>query len=160
MDRKDRVYVAIAVQSAILIVQQDRDETRLPVVAVDDVGVVVEMLEGFEHRTAEEREAEALFLVAGIDLVSAEHREVVDKVEPHAVRYERVDPAEHGIAAQLQRKVANVLHPQDVVFVDLPVFGQDHAYLGAQRDKLFRQRADDVGKTAGLDIRKTFTCGK
>ena len=154
------MYVAIAVQLAVLIVQQHRNKAGLPVVAVNDVRIVIHVLERFEHCAAEECEAEAFLLVAGVDLLSPEHGEVVHKIELDVVLLEHIDAAEDGIASELQVEVTDMLHLQNVVVTDLRILRQHDRNFGALSCKFLRKRTDDVRKTAGLNEREAFACRK
>src|SRR5699024_7359250 len=81
VDGKDGLDVLVLLQFAILYIQHRRDEARLPVVAVDDVGHEVDQRQALEHGAAEVGEALALVGAVAVDVVAAEVLLVVDEVE-------------------------------------------------------------------------------
>ena len=104
---------------------------------------------------AEERVLFALGLTAAVYFI-AEVLLVVDEIYRHAVKHQLLDadiclpPAERAV------KVEHVLHAVGVFILDDAVIRRYDARVDAELCKRLRQRADDVGQSAGLAQRRAL----
>ena len=92
MHRNDGSDSLIKVVAHGFIPDVDGHKRALPVVAVDNVGLLRQGLEQFRHRAGEKAKALAVVIVA-VELAAAEIRLIVDKVPRDAVALERKEPA-------------------------------------------------------------------
>ena len=151
VDGEHRVDALVEGQGRVLTLEQHGDQARLPVVAVQDVGLVVDQGQGLEHRPVEEGEALALVAAPAVDRGPVVVELVIDEVEGHAVELERFDAAVLPPPAEVDVKVRQVLHLLPPLGRDVAVQGKDDAHFRAQLLELLRKGAGHVRQTAGLD---------
>ena len=156
MDGKDRVDALIEGQSRILPLEQHRDQTGLPIVAMQDVGLIVDQRQRLEHRAVEEGEALALVPAPAVDRGAVVIELIIDKIEGHAVELEHLDAAILPSPAEIDVEIGQVFHLFTPLRRDIPVKRQDHADLSAQFFQLLGQRTGHIRQPAGLDKRNTF----
>ena len=92
MDGENIFYVLVALAVCVHRRIIDWDESRLPVIRMNNVGLEVDIRDYFEHGAGEERKALRVVIVA-VDAVALEIILVVDEVEDYAVHLRLEDAA-------------------------------------------------------------------
>ena len=133
----------------------DRDQSGLPVVAVDDVRLPVEVGQHFEHCLGVVREALCVVVLA-VDLTAREVILVVDEVEGHAVRLIAENAAVLVAPAQTDVCVLDIVELFPHFLADRGVQRAEYADIVALCRERLGQRACHVAQTAGLDERSAF----
>ena len=154
------LHVLVEREVRILNLQQRRNHTGLPVVAVDDVGLEAQVRQRVDDRAAEEAEALVLVAAQTVDVAAAKVELVVHEVEGHALILQRLDAAVLLAPAELNLELALGLHLGSPLFRDGRIQRQDHAHIGALLLEHRRQRAHNVGQAAGFDKRHALGRGK
>ena len=139
----------------ILRLCQHRQHRGVPVVAVQHLRREVEIRDAVEHSAAEKCVLLALGLTAAVYFI-AEVLLVVDEVYRHAVKHQLLDADICLPPAECAVKVEHVLHAVGVFILDDAVIRRYDARVDAELCKRLRQRADDVGKPAGLAQRRAL----
>ena len=160
VDGVHRLHILIERELRVLNLEQRRDHAGLPVVAVDHVGLEVEVNQRVDHRAVEEAEALVFVAAQTVDVGTAEVILVIHEIEGHALIFEALDAAILAAPAKLDLKLTFQLHLADVLLRDGGVQRQDDAHVRALRLEHRGERADHVGQTAGLNERDTFGCRK
>ena len=151
VDGVDRADGPIPLVDAVLGPEQHAQQPALPVVAVEDVREETDPGQGLQDGPAEEGEAVALVLIAGVDPIPTEEGQVVHEVIPDPVLHHGVDAAVEPIPAHEHGEVRHMLHGADVGIGDQPIFGQDHPHVETLLVEGHGQGAHHVRKAAGLD---------
>ena len=160
VDGEDRLDVAVEGEVGVLNLEQRGDHAGLPVVAVDDVGLPVQVRERVDDGAAEEAKALVLVPAQAVDVGAAEVELVVHEVEGDALILEGLDPAVLVAPAQFHLELALVLHLACPLLGDGGVQGKDDADVMSLLRQHGRERADHVGQAAGFDERHAFGCGE
>lgn len=161
VDRHDGADAAVEGIVPEHLVQEDGNQPRLPVVAVDDVGTEAHGRQDRKGRLGEEAELFDVPQQIAVGLVAAEVVLVVDEVVGDALH-----PAGHDAhvdaaqAAQLHLKAVHVLELAAVFFGDAGIVGQDDAHVVTAFVERLGQRAGHVGQSTRLDERHAFRCDK
>ena len=151
VDGVDRLHILIERELGILNLEQSRNHARLPVVAVDDVGLEVEMHQRVDDGAVEEAEALVFVAAQTVDVGTAEVILVIHEVEGHALIFKALHAAVLAAPAKLDLKFALELHLADILLGDGGVQRQDDAHVVALRLEHGGKRAHHVGQAAGLD---------
>ena len=153
VDGVHRLHILIERELRVLNLEQRRDHAGLPVVAVDHVGLEVEVNQRVDHRAIEEAEALVFVAAQTIDVGTAEIILVIDKVEGHALILKALDAAILTTPAQLDLELTFELHLVDILLRDSGIQRQNHTDIRTLRLENGGERTDNVGKTAGLNKR-------
>ena len=141
--------------------QQYRDQTRLPVVAMDDLRMETNDRHHGKHCLAEE--GEALDIPAQIRAVrgfAVEVELVVHEIELDAVELIFHDADMLLTAGVVHIEMVPVMEEIAVSARNTGVIRDDDTHIKAFLIKILRQCADNVSQTAGLDKRHTFGSSK
>ena len=133
----------------------DRHERALPVVAVDDVGLPLQIGQHLEHGLGEVGEALCVVILA-VDLAAGEVILVVDEVEGHAIRFIAENAAVLVAPAQTDISVLEVVEFLAPILPDRGIQRAEHAHVMPLCGERLGQRAGNVAQTTGLDERSTF----
>ena len=139
----------------VVQVQVNRDQGRLPVVAVDDVGGEVQIEQGLQHRAGEEGEPLAV-IVEAVQAAALEVILVVQEVVGHAVPLGLEQAAVLAAPAHRHRIVGHIL--QVIPEAQIAVQRHDHAGVHTILDKGLGQRTCHVSQTAGFGKRRGLRC--
>ena len=133
-----------------LLQQVDGHQGGLPVVAVEDVGVPVQVGRGLDDGPGEEGEALAVVVVAidlgPLEVVLVVHEEVGDVALPQLE-----DAAVGGAPGQTAVPVEHKAHLLPVLLGDALVEGEDDLHVMAHVGQLLGEGTGHVGQAAGLD---------
>ena len=132
-----------------------RHERGLPVVAVDDVRLPVQIGQHLEHGLGVIGEALCVVILA-VDLAAGEVILVVDEVEGDAVRFIAEDAAVLVAPAQTDIGVFEVIELLAPFLPDRGIQRAEHTHIVPLGGKRLGQRACDVAQAAGLDERGAF----
>ena len=168
MDREERLHVPKERVGMEERLDVGRDQSCLPIVAVDDVGLPAETPERFENAATKENESFVIILVillrrwVLIDPVPAEIVRIVQKVDLdfflQIADEGRLDVSDLGGWTDGN---GNVLEPDDIVqlepaLADKAIPRHHDADLVTEFLDGFGERAGDVGETARLCERLDF----
>ena len=156
----DGADVLVVLEVLVLSLQQDRDQARLPVVAVDHVGDEVDLRQRFQHGPAEVGEALALVTAHAVDIIASEILLVIHEIEGDAGIDQLHDAHVLAAPAEIDIEIEHVLHLIAPALVNGLVQGQDDANILAGLEDLFGKRAYHIRQTTGFDERNAFRRGK
>ena len=162
VDRDDGLGVLADPAVAEQRVEVDRNEARLPVVAVDDVRLEPDDGERGQDRLVEEDELSEVFRHAGVRVAVGEVLLVVDEVVDDAVLLEFHDAdILHDVRARdVHVEVADILHALFELVRDARVLRHHDPDVHAFRSQGFRQGAHDVSEAARFREGVTFGTDK
>ena len=160
VDGEGRAHLAVEREVTVLDVEQRGDHAGLPVVAVDEVRLEAQVRQRVDDCAAEVAIALVLVAAHAIDVGAAEVVLIVHKVERDALVHQGLDAAVLVTPAQLDLKLALVLHLLAEGIGDGAVQRQDDAHVHALALQHGRQSARHVGQAAGLDKGDTLGSGK
>ncbi len=144
MYREDRAHVVVERQALVILAQEDRGQSRLPVIAVQDVATEIrQVLEALRDGLGEEGEALAVVEVA-IEAVALKEMLIVDEVVVDAILLDALQTAVLASPPHVEIEVADMLHLVDVLLLDGAVFRKHHHDAAAGCHKRLRQRAGHV----------------
>ena len=135
------------------LVEQDRDQPRLPVVAMNDVGVFVALEHELQRRLAEERKA---LVVVALPVKRAAMEEVLvgvrlDEEALSPVHEAEIDAAVHRAAIPRHPEVLEAeLQVEDLVVAQAVILGQDDLHRVAADLQFPAQAEHDVAQPADL----------
>ena len=143
--------------------EENGDHARLPVVAVDDVGVEADNRHCCENCLAEEDKA--LDVPTGgiaVRLVALEIIFIVDKVEVHTLIdiFHDTNVDIFHMLAIIHVEMADIAELTAVFPRNAGVVGENHTDIIVVVIQTFRKCAHNVCKTSGLDKGDAFGCSK
>ena len=162
MDGQQRGDVLIAVRVGVFDVQISGDQSRLPIVAVDDIDLQMQETDRFQRRPTEEHEPLAVVLVI-FALLSIELGPVVivvllDEEDWHIGTWQHA--AKQSAANDLVTDWNVELHPQwldrQTAGLDLPIGGHDDGHVVSGQMQIDRQRAAHIGQPPRFGKRGHF----
>ena len=136
--------------------QIDRDETGVPVIAVDDIRPEAERRQYAQDGLAEKAEFFDVIVIISIRIAAAEIFFVVDEVINDAVPDEFLDTDVPVAPVEKRLEIADRLHFAAVLFGDNRVGRDHHADFELFAVDHGGKRADHVGQAACFDERDTF----
>ena len=133
MDREDRLDAVVEGESPVELAQEHGRESRLPIVAVQDVALepLGQVLKAFRHGLREEGEALAVVEEA-VGVVAREIALVVDEDVGHAIALELLEAAVLVAPSQAHIEIREVGHLALVLLLDGGVLGHHHDDLGSR----------------------------
>ena len=143
--------------------QEYGNHTGLPVVAVDDVRTESDGRHSSQHGFAEENKAFGIpHNGIRVGLIAFEVVLVVDKIEVNALIDVFHDTYMNifRMSAQIHIEMGDIAELTAVFPWNTGIAGDDHTDIIFLLVQTFRQCADYVCQTAGLDKGYTFRCGK
>ena len=149
MHRDDGADSLIEVVAHSLVSDVDGHKRALPVVAVDNIGLLRQGLEQFRHRAGEKAETLAVVIVA-VELAAAEIRLVVNKVPRDAVALERKEPAVDAAPRKAHERPFLKVELAAPLVLHALVERQNNADLLASLGERLRKAAGHVRKAARL----------
>ena len=150
VDGVDRLGVVELGHAVALFQQVDGHQSGLPVVAVEHLGMPVQVARGLDDGAGEEGEALAVVIVA-IDAGTLEVIFVVHEVVGDIVALELENAAVRGTPSQADVEVEEVGHLAAPLLTDALIEGEDDAHVMTAGGQSLRQAAGDVCETAGFD---------
>ena len=159
MDRHDRLCGAVEGICGEGRVHEHRDQSRLPVVAMDNVGTEADNRQDRQNSLTEECKAlDVPFQVRGIWVVTLIVELVVNKIEFDAVVLILHDANVNAVGsiAVVHIEVSNILEIVPEFSGDTGVIGQDHTDVELVLIDILRQSAHNVSQTACLYKGNTF----
>ena len=160
MDGEDSLDVLIEIKLAVLDLEQCRNHTGLPVVAVDDIRLEVQMLQGINDRTGEEAETLIFVAAESVNIRTAKVILIIDKVECNTLILQGADAAVLLAPAEDYFEFTFELHLSLIGLGNLSIERQNHADIFPAVFKNGGQSADNVSQSAGLNKGNAFRCGK
>ena len=160
VDGEGRAHLAVEGEVAVLDIEQRGDHAGLPVVAVDDVRLEAQVRQRVDDCAAEVAVALVLVAAHAVDVGAAEVVLIVHEVERDALIDQGLDAAVLVTPAQLDLKLALILHLLAEGIGDGAVQRQDDAHVDALALQHGGQGARHVGQAAGLDKGDAFGSGK
>ena len=137
--------------------QQYRDQTRLPVVAMDDLRMETDDRHHCKHCLAEEGETlDIPVQIAGVGRFAVEIVFVIDKVELDAVEFIFHDADVFLLTGIVHIEVMTIVEEVAVSSRNAGVIGDDDTDVKAFLIQVLGQGADNIGKTAGFYEWYTF----
>ena len=133
----------------------DRHQSGLPVVAVDDIRLPVEVRQHLEHCLGVVREALCIVVLA-VDLTAREIVLIINEVIGHAVLFVAENAAVLVAPAETDIGVLDVEELFPHLLADRRVQRTEHAHIMSLCREGLGQRACHVAQTAGLDERSAF----
>ena len=141
------------------LLQEYRDQRGLPVIAVQDVGLEIDMLQDLQNGLAEERETLRVIEIA-VQAFPAEIILVVQEIISHSVSLGRENAA--VLRSPCQR------HPDDLkerhlileILGNILIQRENDAGINTLLYKRFGKGAGDVAESSGFDKGSRFRCGK
>ena len=137
-------------------------QRRLPVVAVDDVGDPVHVVEGSQRRLGKVAVLGNIAHKVGVGVAPAEKvvvvDEVIDNAIPHVFHDTHIEAA--AVRAQVHHELAPVDHLLLVLLRDAGVAGQDDLDVTVLLGEGLGQGVHHVAQTAGLDKGIAFRADK
>ena len=155
VDCVERADVLVTLIALVLDLQQNIDETRVPVIRMDDIRPKVHGGQQVQDGAAEEREALCIIVIA-VEALALEVLFVVDKVVRNAVVLELVEANKLGTPGDRDLPVVDMLHRIAELLRDLAEFRHDDADIDALGLESLRQRASHIGKAARLGKRHSL----
>ena len=142
------------------VVKHNRNQTGLPVMAVNDIRAEIKCRQCREDRLAEEGEFFDVLVDVAVRMVAREVELVVHEVEPHALVLQLKQSDVLASPGEIHRKVGDKLHLLLVLLRNRHILGQNDAHVKFILVDVLRERPDHIRKTARLDERNTFRCRK
>ncbi len=148
-------------QVLVHIEEEHRNETRLPVVTVDDIRVPARLQHEFESRPAEKGEP---LRVVPVTIVYAPVEEVVVRMRVDEKALSAMDKAEENgavdpLVVERDMEIAvHLLEPVDLVVTHAVVFRQNDLHGVSSQLELMAQPVDDIAEAANLGSRGAFRC--
>ena len=163
VDGEDGLCAVVEWVALIDGVQIDRNQSRLPVVAVNDVGMEADSAHGGKHSLREEDEGHDVACHIGVGIAPAEEVLVVDEIESYAV-----PPVLHethvihmAVTGEVHVEMCHIGHIVAEMLGNAGVSGQNNAHVQiALIGKSPRKRRHNVSQTAGLDKRIALRTNK
>ena len=118
MNGIDGFDAPVQIQIGILDLQHRRYQTRLPVVAVNDVGHIVQQRQCAQHCAAEEGVTLALVCAGAVDIIAAEILLVIYEVEGHALIFQLMHACILAAPAEIDVEIEQVAHLLAPLFID------------------------------------------
>ena len=159
VDRAERFQRGAPGRLAVMRAQQHRNHAGMPVVAVQDVRRPIQSRQHVQHRFAEETEPFG-FVIEIVQALAAEVVFVIDEIDRHAFVLQLEQAAVLAPPAQLDRLGRHRFQLTAKTLRYVAVQRNDHPGIDLQFFQRPRQRADDVGQSAGLGKRHRFGGGK
>ena len=131
VDRENGLDMLKLRANAVLLVQKQGDQPRLPIVQMNHVRNEVKHKHHFERGAAEEAESLRLEIAVAIDVILLEIVFVVDKIPFHAVLLYKLNADVLTAPAEVDIKIRNMRHGGLVFFRNAAVLGYQHAHLRA-----------------------------
>ena len=133
--------------------QEHRRQRRLPVVAVDDVGDPVHVVERREGRLGKVAELGDVAHQIGVGIAPAEEFIIIDEIIDNAVHdhFHDADIEAAPVGAEIHLELAAVDHLLLVLLGDAGIAGQDDLHVAVLLGEGLGQGVHHVAQTAGLD---------
>ena len=142
--------------------QQYRNQRRLPVVTVKDVGSAQD-LDRLQNGAREQREALGVVVIVAqrrtVKRVAIEERRVVDEIELHSSTQAAVEHRAEAVAVVEWHGDAGD-NGARIVELGLPVAGKKDRDLVTEVSQRWRQGSNDIREPAGLGKRHALGCRK
>ena len=138
--------------------QIDRDQTGLPVVAVDNIRDPVQIIERCQRRFPEEAVFRNILDQIGIRIAPVEEFIIIDEIVDNAVHlhFHDADVKRSPVSTKIHGERTAILHLLLVFIRNAFVFRQDHFYIAVEFRQLAGKRIHYIAQTAGLDERIAF----
>ena len=133
----------------------DRHQSGLPVVAVDDVRLPVEVGQHLEHRLGVVREALCVVVLA-VDLAACEVILIIDEIIGNAVCLIAEDTAVLVAPAQTDVSVFDVIELFAHTLVDRRIQRAEYTHVMSLGSECLRERTCYIAQSAGFDERSAF----
>ena len=151
MDGHDGLYAAIKLVLLKSILEINRQQTRLPVVAVDDVRSETKHRQTRQSRLIKKGKLLDILIYLSIRKHTAEVELIVKKIENNAIHLELEYAHILLSPGKIHIKMVDILHLLLVLLTDGSILRNDHTYIILFLVKVPRQRTYYVSKSAGLD---------
>ena len=156
MDGEYRLDIAEELAAAETVLQIDRDQSCLPVVAVDDIRLEADDRQCGKGSLGEESELLQVVEPVAVGLRAAEIAFVVDEIERDAVLDILHDPDVSVLSVVIHVEMIHILKLVADLFLDAHIFRDHDPDVKILLVKTFRQSAGNVSKASGLDKRNCF----
>ena len=133
----------------------NRNEGGLPVVAVDDIGLPVQIGQNLEHSLGVVRETLCVVVLA-VDLAASEVILVVDKIIGNAIRLIAEDAAVLVAPAQTDVSVFDVIELFAHTLVDRRIQRAEYTHVMSLGCQSLRERTCYIAQSTGFDERSAF----
>ena len=153
MDRHDGLDSAIELIGLECVIQINRNEACLPVMAVDDVRTEFNRRKNRKSSFAEECKASDIIRHACIRLVAGEEILIIDKIEVDAVQFALHDAYIVAVPVKIHVEMCLVLQHVFALLVHERIHRQDDSAVEISFVNALRKRSDNVCKTTGLNER-------
>lgn len=160
LDVVDGEYVLYALIALAVCVHRrvvDRDESRLPVIRMDDVGLEVDVRDYLKYRAGEERKTLRVVIVT-IDAVALEIILVVDKIEYNAVYLRLEDAAVLPAPRDWDGDMCDKLHLVAQFLLYSAVERHNNTAADKALAQCLGQRAGNVAEPTARHEGKSFAC--
>ena len=160
LDIVDGEYVLYALIALAVCVHRrvvDRDESRLPVIRMDDVGLEVNVRDYLKYRAGEERKTLCVVIVT-IDAVALEIILVVDKIEDNAVYLRLEDAAVLPTPRDWDGDMCDELHLVAQFLLYSAVERHNNTAADKALAQCLGQRAGNVAEPTARHEGKSFAC--
>ena len=152
-----------AIERVVLehLVQINRDQCGLPVMAVDDIRTEADERQHRQHSLGEEAELLDIPQDIAVQLFAVEEMLVVDIIIADTVQL-ACHNADIEIAqpAQIHIEISDIRKATAILLRDTGIVRNDDTHIVFFLIQGFRKRADNIRQTSGLDKRYAFRCGK
>ena len=161
MDRHDGFDPAEEIISLKTLMKIYRNQSGLPVMAVNDIRSETKQGHSRKRRLREEGKfLDILIDIAAVRLKSVKVRFVVDKIINHAVNNCLQNANVFIFPIKVHIKMGLVLHGIPQILGNAGILGQHHSNVKILFVYIFRKGTYHIGKSSCLDKRHAFRCNK
>ena len=138
VNRVKRFDVFVTFVALMFELEQDGNQSRMPIVGVDNVGPEVNRGQAIQNRAAEERVTLRIVVIA-VETFAGEIFFVVHEIISHAVEIVFVDADVFGAPRNGDCPVENVFHAFAILLADFAELREDNANINALLLESFRE---------------------
>ena len=150
VDREHRLDTVELIQMAVIEIEINRGQCRLPVIAVDNIRFKIGVEQHLKDCAGEEGEALTV-IVETVKAAALEIVFVVDKVEGDAIAFSLEQSAVLAAPANGNAEIGDI--GQGIAELKIPVKRQNHTAVNTVTHQSLGQSAGHIGQTAGFGKR-------
>ena len=160
MNCHDRLDTTVKLSLLERILQIYRDQSRLPVVTVNDIRSETDQRQCRQHGFIKESELFNILINLPIRFITTEIKFIVQKIKDHTVVLHLKHSDILLAPRQFQIKMSQILHLIFIFFRNCGIFRNHNPDIKLVFIEIFRQGTHYIGKSSCLNKRYTFGSSK